>query len=115
MAVTTFENFYTLVKNNIVYFQYQKSDTILNIKCTLVRDHIPGSDENLIRYDKSILYSDLYLNNWIGSDSDKLDIFRKMDQTEFTIPEWLKIYSTNYEMWVNIEIAKILSLEVVDS
>jgi hypothetical protein len=55
MAVTTFENFYTLVKNNIVYFQYQKGDTVLNIKGTLVRDLIPGSDADLIRYDKAII------------------------------------------------------------
>jgi hypothetical protein len=56
MAVTTFENFYTLVKNNIVYFQYQKGDIVLNIKGTLIRDLIPGSDDDLIRYDASILF-----------------------------------------------------------
>jgi len=49
MAVTTFEDFYNLVRNNIVYFQYQKGDVVLNIKGTLIRDLIPGSEDDLNR------------------------------------------------------------------
>jgi len=113
MAVTTFENFYTLVKNNIVYFQYQKGDIVFNIKGTLVRDLIPGSDNDLQRYDQAIKLSDLFL----GSDSDKNMLVGILEKTEtkLSIPTWLKIYSTNYENWINIEIGKILSLQVVDS
>jgi hypothetical protein len=117
MAVTTFENFYTLVKNNIVYFQYQKGDVVLNIKGTLIRDFIPGSDDNLHRYDAAIKFSDYHLNQWVGSDSDEIGILYHIENNTaiHKIPEWLKIYSTNYEKWINIEITKILSLEVIDS
>jgi len=117
MAVTTFENFYTLLKNNIVYFQYQKADAVLNIKGTLVRDLIPSSDEDLIKYDKSIKFSDFYLDQWVGTDSDRYNILMELENngSTLTIPEWLKIYSINNEIWINIEINKILSLQVVDS
>ena len=117
MAVTTFENFYNLVRNNVLYFQYQKNNVVLNIKGTLDRNYIPGSDEDLKRYNDSIVYSDFYLNKWSGSDSDRMDISTKMDMkiAIYSVPEWLKIYSINYEKWINIEIGKILSLQVVDS
>ena len=117
MAVTTFEDFYTLVKNNVVYFQYQKGDIVLNIKGTLIRDLIPGSDDDLVRYDASTLLSDYHLGQWVGTDSAERYILSRIENSNSvnTIPEWLKIYSTNNKMWLNIEIAKILSLEVVDS
>ena len=117
MAVTTFENFYTLVRNNVVYLQYQKGDVELNIKGTLIRDLIPGSDADLQRYDVAIKLSDYHLGQWIGSDSDESNILHYIEKSNSVskIPEWLKIYSTNYNMWINIEIAKINSLQVVDS
>ena len=117
MAVTTFEDFYTLVRNNVVYFQYQKGDIELNIKGTLIRDLIPGSDDNLLRYDKSIKYSEFHLETWVGSDSDRNEIISRLENNHsvYKIPEWLKIYSINYEGWINVEIDKILSLQVVDS
>jgi hypothetical protein len=117
MAVTTFEDFYTLVRNNVVYFQYQKGDIELNIKGTLIRDLIPGSDDDLQRYDAAIKLSDYHLGQWVGSDSDKSNILHYIEKSNSVskIPEWLKIYSINYENWVNIEISKIKSLQVVDS
>jgi hypothetical protein len=117
MAVTTFEDFYTLVRNNVVYFQYQKGDIELNIKGTLIRDLIPGSDDDLQRYDVAIKLSDYHLGQWIGSDSDESNILHYIENSNSVnkIPEWLKIYSINYNMWINIEIAKINSLQVVDS
>ena len=131
MAVTTFENFYTLVKNNIVYFQYQKNDIVLNIKGTLVRDLIPGSDNDLLKYEASTLLSDYHLGLWVGLESNSIaDSAEPLQRTQdenyilnmiknsnssAAIPEWLKIYSTNYGKWFNIEISKILSLQVVDS
>jgi len=117
MAVTTFEDFYNLVRNNIVYFQYQKGDVVLNIKGTLIRDLIPGSEDDLNRYDKSIIFSDYHLGLWEGSDSDRSDIIRSIENNDspFIIPNWLKIYSTNNNIWINIEIDKILSWQVVDS
>jgi hypothetical protein len=117
MAVTTFEDFYDLVRNNIVYFAYQKNDIELNIKGTLVRDFIPGSDENLKRYDDSIKHADYALGRWVGSDSDENILLATLENSRsiHPIPEWLKVYSTNYEKWINIEIAKINSLQVVES
>lgn len=119
MAVTTFEDFYNLIKNNIVIFEYQKDERIFNIKGTLIRDFIPGSDEDLIRYDASTLISDYHLGQWVGTDSAERFILGRIENNKSTntntIPEWLKIYSINYEIWINIEIAKINSLQVVDS
>ena len=117
MAVTTFEDFYTLVRNNVIYFKYQKGDIELNIKGTLIRDLIPGSDNDLIRYDVAIKLSDYHLGQWVGSDSAETDLLHYIENSAAPnkIPEWLKIYSTNYKMWINIEIAKINSLQVVDS
>lgn len=117
MAVTTFKDFYNLVKNNIVYFEYQKGDSIFNIKGTLLPEYIPSTDEDLRRYNKSIIFSDWNLGLWVGTDSDRLDILEQLanDNPACSIPDWLKVYSTNYEIWINIEIAKINSLQVVDS
>ena len=115
MAVTTFENFYTLVKNNIVYFQYQKGDIVLNIKGTLDINNIPQSDTNIHQYDRTTEWANFNSGLWVGSDSDSILLIEKNKDNKFTAPEWLKIYSTNYEMWINIEIAKINSLQVVDS
>jgi hypothetical protein len=117
MAVTTFEDFYTLVRNNVVYFQYQKGDIELNIKGTLIRDLIPGSDADLQRYDVAIKLSDYHLGQWVGSDSAEADLLHHIEYSNSAnkIPEWLKIYSINNETWINIEIAKINSLQVVDS
>lgn len=115
MAVTTFEDFYNLTKNNVVYFRYRKGDAELGIKGTLKRELIPENDNNLQKYDSSIFYSDFYLGLWEGSDSDKAELTEEVNNNKprFGIPEWLKIYSTNYDTWINIEISKILSLEVV--
>jgi hypothetical protein len=116
MAVTTFEDFYTLVRNNVVYFQYQKNDVELNIKGTLIRDLIPGSDNDLKRYDDAIKYSDYFLDKWFGSDSDRNHILYYLEHHKSTtVPEWLKIYSINNGIWINVEIAKINSLQVTDS
>jgi hypothetical protein len=117
MSVTTFEDFYNLLKDNIVYFQYEKGGTLgtLNIKGTLNRELIPDGDEHLKKYDASIFYSNFHLGLWEGTDSDRSIIITHMNESNMTIPQWLKVYSTNYEMWINIEISKILSLEVVDS
>jgi hypothetical protein len=117
MAVTTFEDFYNLTKNNIVYFQYQKGDIVLNIKGTLIRDLIPGSDSDLLKYESSTLLSDYHLGQWVGTDSAEFLIISQIENSNsvYTIPEWLKIYSINYENWINIEISKIKSLQVVDS
>ena len=116
MAVTTFENFYNLVKNNIVYFQYYKENMgTLNIKGTLLKEFIPDGDNDIARYDSSLLFSDFHLGSWEGSDSDRIELINRIDQTPLTVPLWLKVYSTNYGKWFNIEIANILSLEVVDS
>jgi hypothetical protein len=117
MAVTTFEDFYTLVRNNVVYFQYQKGDIELNIKGTLIRDLIPSSDDDLTRYEAVINLSDYHLGTWIGSDSAETNLLHyiEISNASYKIPEWLKIYSINNETWINIEIAKINSLQVVDS
>lgn len=116
MAVTTFEDFYNLAKNNIVYFQYERESLgILSIKGTLKKDLIPDGDDHLKRYDSALLFSDFHLGLWEGTDSDRSIMIGKINEAQFTIPNWLKIYSTNYERWINIEIDKILSLEVVDS
>jgi hypothetical protein len=117
MAVTTFEDFYNLVKNNIVYFQYRKNDVILNIKGTLDRNFIPGSPDDLERYDAAITFSDYSLGRWSGTDSAEKDIIFHIEKkvSIYRPPEWLKVYSTNYEKWINIRIRDIVSLRVVES
>lgn len=116
MAATTFEDFYNLVKNNVVYFQYRKEDLgILNIKGTLQRELIPDGDDHILRYDASILYSDFHLGIWEGTDSDASIITDRINETQYTVPQWLKVYSTNYGSWINVKINNILSLEVVSS
>jgi hypothetical protein len=117
MPVTTFEDFYNLVKNNIVYFQYQKDNIVFNFKGTLLPDLIPRSDENLTRYDYIIKFSDYHIGQWVGTDSDEANILYLLesDPPAFGAPGWLKIYCMNHDAWFNIEIDKIVSLEVVDS
>jgi len=115
MAVTTFEDFYNLVKDNIVYFEYPKNDHVFKFKGTLNRDFIPASDINLKQYDNSTFYSNFYLGLWEGSDSDRIILNERMELSSFRIPGWLKVYCVVHSRWFNIEIDKILSLEVVDS
>lgn len=121
MAGTTYPDLYELVKANEVRIIYDKSDTIdtLTIDGTLKLDLIPDPDSSdLNNFQKSTWMADYHTSQFTGSDSDLGCIQGWMaddsnTQNPFTTPECMKIYSTSYGFWVNLDISKIESVEVI--
>lgn len=121
MPVTTYPDLYELVKANNVRIVYDKSDplNLLTIDATLKLDLIPDPDSaDLTNFQKSTWMADYHTNQFTGSDSDLSNLQNWMandsdTQNPFTPPEWMKIYSTNYGFWVNLDISKIESVEVI--
>lgn len=114
MAVTTYNELYSLLKDNEVLVEYNKGGDIgtINLKATLQRDLIPGSPEDLMNYDVSIAIGDWALS---GDSDGTLDpsYWARINNADHTYPDWLKSYSTNYETWVNTDISKIKSVKVI--
>jgi hypothetical protein len=115
MAGTTYNELYTSLKDNEVLINYNKGGDlgVLGIRSTLKSDLVPVSDS--LVYEHVIWTGEKELGNtFIGSDSDqqRYTNFFTLNTPEFTAPDWIKVYSTNYNAWINIEIAKIESVQV---
>lgn len=115
MAVTTFEDFYNLVKDRIVNIKYDVSDldsfkenSIENItlSVTLSKDFIPEefhtSTERFVSIYDNILNNNPYP---YGYDSDGIT---PIDTTSFrSAPQYIKLYSRNTKANVVLEIDNI--------
>jgi hypothetical protein len=114
MAVITFEEFFELMKTEVCLVVYNKGGDIgkMGIKCTLLKEHIPTGHLNSVNLERSIEWNDLYL---LGTDSSKSQIQRLLNTKRILhIGEFLKVYSLNYGAWFNLEIAKMMSVQIVD-
>lgn len=119
MAVTTYTELYTLLKNNVVYIEYNKgaSDVgpslgILGLKMTLKRDLVPDSSDSLKNHSIALAIGEWDLSG--DSDGALADLPRvSIQESETSYPQWIKAYSTNYGMWINVEISNIKSVEVL--
>jgi len=114
MAVTTYNKLYSLLKENEVYVEYEKTGGILGIKMTLNRELIPESDGSLINYDTSISIGEWSLS---GDSDGALDIKARsrIEAASMTYPAYIKAFSTNYGEWMNLEINSIKSFQAVAS
>lgn len=116
---TTYPDLYELVKANKVRIQYDKGDPLdtLTIDATLKLDLIPDPDSSdTLMFTKSTWMADYHTGQFTGSDSDQnmLNDWIAADSDNPHKPtDWMKIYSTNYNGWVNLEMNRIQSAEVI--
>jgi hypothetical protein len=131
MAVITFEEFFELMKTEVCLVTYRmQSDNIsttnIGIKCTLLSEHIPTSDEDQIRLQRSIDWNNLYLTDTDSARAEVADLLVINELTDSdgnvtiegprlkSIGTSLKVWSMNHTTWFNLHISKILAVEIVD-
>lgn len=119
MAVITYNELYSLLKDNIVNIVYNKAPSSegenigqISLKMTLKRDLVSEGDNSLRNYDIAT-----YVGEWsLSEDSDgALNHIARgaIEQATMTYPNFLKAYSINYGDWININISDIVSTTVV--
>lgn len=131
MAVTTYNELYTLAKDNEINVVYNKSEIagVLNVRGTLQKEFIPDSTQDLKTYDIAIVLGEWQLSGGdpadliVEADNSPLDppmpvsnktlAKRAMDESNNNPPDWIKIYSTNYNNWINLRINDISSISVI--
>lgn len=119
MAVTTYNELYSLMKENEVYIRYNKTSSSegedlgqMGLRMTLVRDKIKESDDSLRVYDVSTLIGEWALS---GDSDGALDSRARssINAATMTYPDYIKAYSTNYAEWLNIKISDIVSVQTI--
>ena len=117
MAVITYNNLYGLARDNVILIEYDKNGETLNIQATLLSEHIPSSDEN-----SRVRETSVNIGDWaLSGDSDGAlkfidgTAFNAKDLSNTTHPDWIKLYSTNYQFWINFDISKIKSIVIVEN
>ena len=122
MAILTYNELYELARDNVLLIGYDKNGVTLNIQATLLAEHIPSTDENSMIRSTSMSIGDWSLMT--DSDGHPLDSdgspnavdfmdFRSydaMENSDTTYPNWIKLYSLNYQFWINFDISKINSV-----
>ena len=119
MAVTTYNELYSLMKDNEVYIKYNKASSSegedlgqMGLKMTLKRDLIAEGDSNLRNYDIATLTGEWALS---GDSDGALDsrALTSINESTMTYPDFIKAYSTNYGMWINIKISDVVSAQAL--
>jgi hypothetical protein len=112
----TYDGLYQNLRNNLCYIKYAKDmqtedadviNTHMGIKCTLNDVLIPEDQQHR-------LLKIIHIDTMHRDSDESFGIIMSESEHKQHIPDWIKVYSLSYKMWINIEIAKIEEFKILN-